>query len=45
MRGKLLDIPKGQVEYSSETPFQTVIRETKEEIGMDIRNEKLIDLG
>lgn len=44
-RLNLLDIPKGQIEYPEETPIETVIRETKEEIGLDIKNENLIDLG
>ena len=29
----------------NETPIETIIRETKEEIGLDITNENIVDLG
>lgn len=38
------DIPKGKQEYN-ETYLETCIRETKEETGLDVSKEKLIDLG
>lgn len=38
------DIPKGRLN-DNETPKQAVVRETKEETGLTIDSDKLIDLG
>lgn len=38
------DIPKGSIE-SGETPIEACIREVKEETGLDVSKENLIDLG
>lgn len=38
------DIPKGGGE-EGETPIQSAIREVKEEVGFDIREEELLDIG
>lgn len=38
------DIPKGCME-ENETPLETAIREVKEEINIDLSNDKLVDLG
>ena len=38
-------VPVGGHITSGETPRETIIREVKEEIGIDISNEDIIDLG
>src|SRR5438067_9191807 len=38
------DIPKGGPE-DGETPLDTALRETKEEIGIDLEGQQLLDLG
>jgi 8-oxo-dGTP pyrophosphatase MutT (NUDIX family) len=38
------DLPKGRMEIG-EIPIETAIRETREEAGVDLSNEELIDLG
>ncbi len=38
-------LPTGGHISSGETPLETIIRETKEEIGLDISKDEIIDLG
>lgn len=43
-KGSLYSSTGGHVTHG-ETPLETIIRETKEEIGLDISNENIISLG
>jgi 8-oxo-dGTP pyrophosphatase MutT (NUDIX family) len=41
---KFRDLPKGRIE-ENETPIEAVIREVKEETGLNLEKDKLDDLG
>lgn len=43
-KGSIYSATGGHIDHG-ETPYETIIREVKEEIGLDISNENVIDLG
>ena len=43
-KGGIYSSTGGHIDHG-ETPYETIVRETKEEIGLDISNENVISLG
>ena len=43
-KGSIYSATGGHIDHG-ETPYETIVREVKEEIGLDISNENVIDLG
>lgn len=43
-KGNIYSATGGHIDHG-ETPYETIVREVKEEIGLDISNENVIDLG